>query len=364
MFSAINKYLEDPLLQFMYSEVRKAGAIKSISLDLTSKCNLRCEGCYYFSDGMNTIVKEGSEADFDNLILNEKKRGTNFVTVVGGEPSLKIERLIKLSNNFKISVATNGQIKIPAQNLEDISIGVAVWGNQATDLRLRGNYQIDVFNNALKNFKNDPRAFFYYTVQPDKYDEIEEVTKLCIENGNRVLFNFFSEDNRNKTLYNDSVNNFEKVNQEIVKLIEKYPEQILLSSYVSQVVTSGTLYEEKWGHDVCPNFSIDNELNFTRMKNGNPYSPHFKSYNADFKSTRKCCTRLDDSCNNCYDVWQHFAWIIINLKKHLGSYEEFTNWLSTTYLFYLINRLVDQDAGFKLLAEIQKRSLINNGVTI
>jgi hypothetical protein len=46
---------------------------------------------------------------------------------------------------------------------------------------------------------------------------------------------------------------------------------------------------------------------------------------------------------------------MLNMKKHLGSKQEFTNWLTTMYLFYLINRIVDFGEGVKLLPEIHRR---------
>jgi hypothetical protein len=46
---------------------------------------------------------------------------------------------------------------------------------------------------------------------------------------------------------------------------------------------------------------------------------------------------------------------MLNMKKHLGSKQEFTNWLTTMYLFYLINRIVDSRKGVKLLPEIHRR---------
>ncbi len=36
---------------------------------------------------------------------------------------------------------------------------------------------------------------------------------------------------------------------------------------------------------------------------------------------------------------------MLNMRRHLGSKQEFTNWLTTMYLFYLMNRFVDFDAG-------------------
>ena len=46
---------------------------------------------------------------------------------------------------------------------------------------------------------------------------------------------------------------------------------------------------------------------------------------------------------------------MLNLKKHLGTKQDFTNWLATMYLFYLINRIVDFREGVKLLPEIHRR---------
>ena len=53
--------------------------------------------------------------------------------------------------------------------------------------------------------------------------------------------------------------------------------------------------------------------------------------------------------------WAHFSWVILNLEKHLGSKQEFTNWLTTMYLFYLSNRIVDFESGVKLMPEIHNR---------
>jgi hypothetical protein len=46
---------------------------------------------------------------------------------------------------------------------------------------------------------------------------------------------------------------------------------------------------------------------------------------------------------------------MLNMRRHLGSKQEFTNWLTTMYLFYLMNRFVDFDAGISLLPEIHRR---------
>jgi len=316
--------------------------LRSISLDLTDECNLRCTGCYYFEEGMDKVADKSSDLDlaFPDLIKKEKERGTNFVTLVGGEPSLRLDRLKIIYDNFKMNVATNGLVRIPYEGFENMPIGVSVWGDHQTDARLRNNGKRDLFSESLKNYKNDKRAFFYYTVSPEKSHEIASVVEQCINNGNRILFNYYSDLSGRNGFY---PNGFEKVRYEIDRMIEIYPHHILTTSYFNKVITSGKLYSQDWGFDVCTNLSTNFKLNFERLENGNPYNLHFRSYNADFETTRRCCTGIDRSCDSCFDAWEHFSWIMINMKMHLTSKQEFTQWLTTMFMFYYINRLVEQD---------------------
>ena len=346
-------YLQDPFLSRLYSEIRAAGALRSISVDLTHSCNLRCTGCYFFAEGMDSHPMPSGGEVLDRFIAQEKARGTNFVTVVGGEPGLFLDRLKKLYDAFSISVATNGWLRIPHEGFENLPIGIAVWGDHGTDRRLRGAGHLDVFARALANYKDDPRAFWYYTTIPGNAHEIEGVVSQCVRNGNRVLFNYYNDLSSRGTEPGGRWG-FEAVRREIDRMIRLYPEHILLSSYVNRVFSSGRLYDQTWGYDVCTSLSADTGLTPESAHNGNPYNPHFRAYNADLKTTRRCCTRLHGDCSSCYDVWQHFSWIILNLRKHLGSRQEFTNWLTTMYMFYFINRLVGHERG--LLTEIHART--------
>ena len=354
MMRTLKRYLQDPFLNTLYSAIRESGPMKSISLDLTHECNIRCTGCYYFTEGMDARKSPENESEFDDFIKREIERGTNFVTIVGGEPSLRLDRIQKIYNNFKMNVSTNGIIPIPYDGFEEMPIGVSVWGTPTTDALLRNKGKRDLFAIALKNYKNDQRAFWYYTVTAGNAHEIETVVDQCVANGNRVLFNFYS-DLTNLGGALDHRIGFEKVREEIEKVTDHYPEHILLSSYLSKVISTGRLYDQHWGYSVCTTVSTNNPVNTERLGNGNPYSPHFRAYNADLISTRRCCTGIDRSCDSCLDVWQHFSWVMINMKKHLGSKQEFTNWLTSMYLFYFINRLVDNGEGVKNLSEIHRR---------
>jgi hypothetical protein len=351
--SALSSYLSDPYLYDLYTKIRKTGAIRSISLDLTHDCNLRCTGCYYFDEGMDATIDKKSDLDlaFSQLVDSEKERGTNFVTVVGGEPSLRLDRLKTIYDNFKMNVATNGLVRIPYDGFENMPIGVAVWGDHETDAELRNSAKRDLFSIALENYKDDSRAFFYYTVAPGKSHEIESVVRQCIENGNKVLFNYYS-DVADIGGDLDYRNGFDEVHAEVDRMIGLFPEEILTTSYFNQVITTGSLFDQSWGYDVCTNVSTNYAANQERLKNSNPFNPHFRAYNADFKSTRRCCTGIDRSCDSCFDAWEHFSWIMVNMKKHLGSKQEFTRWLTSMYMFYYINRLVNTKFDGGVIAKV------------
>ena len=353
MTSNLKTYLQDPFLKQLWQEVRKAGALKSISLDITHVCNLRCVGCYYFEEGMDKHQSPKDEVFFDDFLQKEKERGTNFITIVGGEPSLVISRIKKIYDHFYTSVATNGIRKIPYEGLENLPIGISVWGNHDTDKTLRGGDKINIFQKALKNYKDDPRAFWYYTVGPGYANEVEGVVEQCIANGNNVLFNYYSDLSKQGGAL-DYQNGFGEVRKVIDKMIDRYPDRILMTSYFNKVISTSELFGERWGYDVCTNLSTNNDINIERLQNGNPYNPHFRAYNADFKTTRRCCTGNFRDCDSCFDTWEHFSWIMINLKKHLNSKQKFANWLTTMYLFYLINRVVNFDEGMKLLPKIHQ----------
>jgi hypothetical protein len=352
----LSTYLQDPLLRGMYDAIREVGPIRSIALDITSKCNLRCSGCYYYVEGMDKVHISHDDCAFDELLQQEQERGTNFITVVGGEPALVPGRLKKIYQTFKMNVATNGLIKIPYEGLEQMPLGIAIWGDHETDAKLRGhsngNGKQDYFTTALENYRDDPRAFWYYTVAPGYSHEIESVVEQCIENGNRVLINYYSDVAKLGGRL-DYRQGFGAVQKEIDRMIGLYPDKLYTTRYFNEVVTSGRLYDEAWGYDVCTNLSANNEANQERLKNGKPFNKHFRAYNADFKTTRRCCTGINRDCGSCFDTWEHFSWIMINMRKHLGSRAEFANWLSTMFVFYLVNRLVDFEQGIKCLPEIQ-----------
>ncbi|SRR5579883_141533 len=347
-------YLQDPFLNRLYSDLKKAPPIKSISLDITNVCNLRCTGCYFFAEDRDKNEQIKDEVEVDAFIEREKARGTNYITVVGGEPALVLNRLEKLYKNFKLVVATNGTIKIPYEGFENLSLILAIWGDRETDKKLRGGGKIDILSKSFANYKDDPRVAWYYTTTPGNAHEIEDIVKQCIDNGNRVLFNFYGDTSGIGGDY-DHTKGFEQVHREINRMISLYPDKILLTSYMSKVFSTRQLYGEDWSYAVCSNLSVDYEPNKKRFTNGKAYNTHFLAYNSDLKTIRRCGIGETQDCSTCHNSWVQMSWLILAMERHLGSKQEFTNWLTSIYMFYMLCRFVDFQEGIKLLPEIHKR---------
>jgi Radical SAM superfamily/4Fe-4S single cluster domain len=349
----IARYTEDPMIGEMWRAVREFGPLRSISIDVTKRCNLRCAGCYFFTEKMDA-VDEASDDYFDEFTDAEVQRGTNFITVLGGEPSLVPERLKRLARNFRLMVVTNGIRPIPCDGLENAAIAISVWGDRKNDRKLRGLDKIDIFDRALSNYRSDPRVGWYITLPPRPSSETEEVVEACVANGHFVGFNYYGDLESIGGDF-DHRNGFELARRFVDRMIERFSDSVVSTRYLNAVVSTGMMQGVRWGYDVCASISADNPMNAGRKANGNPYSPHFRAYNPDLKTTRRCCVGQERDCSSCYDVWAHMSWISLNLPRHLNSADDFLKWMAIVYTFYGVSRLVDPVRFRSLLPLIHAR---------
>ena len=327
----IASYTEDPLIGRMWQAIRAAGPIRSISLDITRRCNLRCKGCYFFAENMD-VADEVNEAAFDAFIERELTRGTDTVTVLGGEPSLSLQRLRKLAVRFRLMVVTNGLRPIPRDGLEDCAI--SVWGDRASDIELRGYGKIDVFGRSLSHYRDDDRAIWYITLPTDPPPQTAEVVQRCVENGNLVGFNFYG-DLQSVGGRFDHRRGFYGARDFISRMIEAYPDRIAFNRYLGQVIDGGRMKGEAWRYATCASVSVDDPHNAERLKNGRPFAPRFNAYGPSLEP-RRCCVGEERDCETCFDVWAYVSWIALGLERHLETAQDFFDWISTIYIFYAV----------------------------
>ncbi|MDI5939947.1 radical SAM protein, partial [Micromonospora sp. DH15] len=85
-----------PDLAGRLAAVRDMGLrVTASEVHLTTTCNIRCKGCWYFEGGFDAAVPETSDpvviSDFvDSLVA----RGVTQATLIGGEPTLVLNRVV------------------------------------------------------------------------------------------------------------------------------------------------------------------------------------------------------------------------------------------------------------------------------
>ncbi|KRQ04943.1 hypothetical protein AOQ71_29290 [Bradyrhizobium manausense] len=299
-------------------------------------------------------VADASEREFESFVASELARGTNFVTVLGGEPSLAAERVRYLAANFRLVVVTNGLRPLPLAGLEQATIAVSVWGDRRTDRRLRGYNRLDLFERSLANYRHDPRVVWYMTLPPSPSEETEESVLACIDNGNLVGFNYYGDLDRVGGDLDHEIG-FERARSFVDRMIARYPGHIAFGSYLNTIVTSGYLKGSRWGYDVCGSISIADPANASRLANGHSYNPHFNAYGPDLIKPRRCCVGNERDCKTCRDVWAHMSWIALSLEHHLDNASDFYSWVATIYLFYGVCGVIDRQEFRGRLAEINRR---------
>lgn len=157
--------------------------------DVTSRCNLTCDGCFYFSrDSQEVPVDTRDLAPWRRLLQEEAHRGVNMAIVSGAEPSLRPEVLKIIADFIPTGIIfTNGTKYIPKS--VDYRIAISLWGNIDTGTSLRG---ANVVEKAFKNYKDDHRSIFLYTINSQNINEISSAVEMCERNGQRISFQYYS----------------------------------------------------------------------------------------------------------------------------------------------------------------------------
>lgn len=243
------------------AEVRKAARyFKTSTYEISAHCNLKCEGCLYFSGEHAYQHTERTDAEtWREFFRQEAERGITFAFLAGAEPSLVIDRLLAAWEFIPTGmVVTNGTRRIP----EEIGfrIHVSVWGNEATTKLTRG---ANVTQKALHNYAFDPRAILVYTINKLNLDEIMPMVQSCFEHGLPLTFNYYSPTQRYQQELNGMVQprpdyfrfsnsernlvmgaeDYQRTKEIIKQAKAAYPDTIVYSMAYDEWVTSENMYE-------------------------------------------------------------------------------------------------------------------------
>lgn len=304
--------------------------VRTSEYHITTSCNLRCEGCWFFEFGFDRDSRDLTSIEGWRMLAKEQveTRGITSALLIGGEPSLFPDRVRAFVEQMPyVTVSSNGLRKLPFDGFESVAVALTLFGGDRVDDSLRAirpNQRrfSGLFRRVLENYRNDPRATFVFAVSPDHPDSIEPTVRRIRDNGNLVTFNYYSAYGSGDALREARQ---ERVQDEMLRVRELYPSVVLNTPYSIRTLATGKTHWASFGYDVCPSVSADHPRNSARLRNGNPVLPGFNSYSADGQTVNFCCASAQ--CGSCRDSQAVYSWLLLSMKQFLASEESLLEWL-------------------------------------
>jgi MoaA/NifB/PqqE/SkfB family radical SAM enzyme len=308
-----------------YKRISKLN-IRSSIYDVTNQCNLRCKGCFFFSSGEDRVASDEKDIGaWEAFVEREKERGVNMAILIGGEPTLHMDRVDAFYRRMKAFPASNGLIKIDREKYPDMLVGLSLWGAPEDEKKLRGK---DVFAINSKNYEGDPLTYYLFTIPPSLVGRIEDTVKMIRDVGVRVHFQLLSND-ENVAGYHWTPELMREVRAEMDDLLDAYPDTVISSKYYHQVLTTGEMLGRKWGWAECPSVTVDYDHRDPRPKR----LIGFIRWASDLKTKHRCCTSATRDCSTCMDGAAHLSWVMVNKRAHMRSTEDLQNWVEVYEMF-------------------------------
>lgn len=317
-----SEIIADQTVRARWEKVRKYFFLRESTYDMTNRCNIRCEGCYYY-EGNKQFAQENRDTDaWRKLMVEEKARGITYVVLAGAEPSLVPELCKVCSEEIPLgTIATNGLRFIPES--VNYKIHISVWGNDETSLKIR--HAKNMMLRQIENYKDDPRAVFVYTFTRETIEQARETTEILAENGCMVTFNVFSAPVGYDGHLRHNAASLEQTRKTMTELMLRYPEFVLFSHYNIVAHT-----HELGLHDLysCsyPRMNPSTDIGLGRS---------FRQYRTDLDWDRDvaCCVP-DTDCLDCRHYAAGSAVVTARLFRHAADPDIFKSWLDyvDTYL--------------------------------
>ncbi len=310
--------------------------IRTSEYQITNACNLRCKGCWFFEYEFDTRTADVGDPDrLETFLQAEHDRGVNASLVIGGEPTLFLDRLEAFVDRMDyVTVGTNGLRKLPWEGFERVALLVALFGGRDLDDELRairpgGRRFTGLFDEVLKNYRNDPRATFIFALAEDGVDQMEDAVKRIGDNGNRLHFSFYSRYGHADPV---KVERERRLLDEALRLRQAHPQVVMSHPYFIETLITGRSHWASFGYEVCPSLSVDHPGHAARVVNGNPVLPGFNTWAADLKTLNFCCT--SGHCGGCRDSQAVMSWLLVNPLKFRRDSRLLRTWTEIAESFW------------------------------
>lgn len=308
-----------------YKRIAKLN-IRSSIYDVTSRCNLRCKGCFFFSSGEHTVAKEENDiGKWEAFVDREKERGVNLAILIGGEPTLCLDRVEVFYKRLPTFCATNGLIRLPRDRFPDLMVGISLWGDGEDEKILRGK---DTFSISSKNYEGDKYTYYLYTITPRQIGQTERIIRKIRDAGLKVHFQLLSND--------EGVDGFfwkqeelADIRAELDDMLDSYPDTVISSKYYHEIICTGKMMGRPFGWKECP--SVTEPLD---TRNPKPKRLiHFIRWASDLQTMHRCCTSETRDCSTCKDGAAHMSWVMVNKRAHMNSAKDLQNWIEVYEMF-------------------------------
>lgn len=277
--------------------------------DVSSICNLKCEGCYFYDVPLTALNPDSETPEaWDRFFASERVRGVNLAMLAGAEPSLLLDRLRIAQRHIPYGVVyTNGVRRVP----DDIryKIHLSAWGVGNTDRDVRG---VESFSRALENYRDDGRAIVFFTISPLSVGDIVPAARLAHEHGLPITYSYYSPSmNYNEKIRRGEKNDdqffrissesrhlglsradFRAARKEIERAMDQFPKTVWYSLYFDEWVTRDNPHE------------VDQETGIARDC-GVRLSGQV-NYRVDFTSNMKCGSPQTE-CSTCRGAGPNYA---------------------------------------------------------
>jgi organic radical activating enzyme len=312
----------DPVIRQRWQKVRQYFFLRESTYDMTNRCNIRCEGCYYYAGDKQFAAENRDPAHWARLLEAEKARGITYVVLAGAEPSLVPELCAVCHQVIPLgAIATNGLR--PFDREIDYRIHVSVWGNDRTSKAIRG--ADNMLSRQMENYHADPRAVFVYTFTPHNIDEAKEVTEQLARAGQRITFNMFSAPVGYTGPLRHTPQTLARTAEVMTRLLADYPETVLFSPYNIMAHTRDQGLHALFSCSY-PRVNPSSDIGLGRT---------FRQYRTDLQWDRDaaCCVP-DTDCTDCRHYAAGSAVVTARMFRHAEHPVTFAAWLDyvDTYL--------------------------------
>lgn len=324
--------LLDPAWYERYKNISRLN-IRSSIYDVTDRCNLRCKGCFFFSSGEHQAASEEKDiAKWHAFVESEMARGVNLAILIGGEPTLCLDRIEAFYRRLPTFCATNGLIKVPRDRFPELMVGISLWGDEEDEKILRGK---DTFRISSANYAGDANAYYLYTITPKQLGKTEKIIGKIKDVGLKVHVQLLSND--------EGIDGFSwqpgelvAIRAEMDGMLDRYPETLISSKYYHQIITTGEMCGRKFGWAECPSVTEPLDRRQPRPRR----LTNFIRWASDLETMHRCCTSETRDCTTCKDGAAHMSWVMVNKRAHMTSAKDLQNWIEVYEMFAKLYRFI------------------------